>query len=147
MDPITLATSAFTAIKGGVEVGKQLTDLSHHIMKFVHQMTAVEEEHKKEKSRWFSSPNEEALDTFFKLKKVHDMEEELRSVFMLYGNINMWNDFVAIRAKCRKDRQLAKEKKIRERAELMQYLTYGGLVLGVLAVIAVFVVNWVMLTK
>ena len=47
MDPITLYTSAFTAIKSGVEVGKQLTDLSHQIIKFVGGMSKVEEEHKK----------------------------------------------------------------------------------------------------
>ena len=49
LDPISLATSAFAAIKSGVEVGKQLNDLSHHIIKFVKQMSAVEEEHKKRK--------------------------------------------------------------------------------------------------
>ena len=52
MDPITLCTSAFTAIKSGVEVGKQLTDLSHQIITFVGGMSKVEEEHKKKKSSW-----------------------------------------------------------------------------------------------
>jgi hypothetical protein len=75
------------------------------------------------------------------------MEEQLREVFMLYGNINMWNEFVAIRAKVRKDRQIARAKKRRERAELIQFLTYGGLVLGVIAVICIFVVNYFLLTK
>ena len=74
MDPITLCTSAFTAIKSGVEVGKQLTDLSHQIIKFVGGMSKVEEEHKKKKSSWFTSSNEQALDTFFSLQKVHQME-------------------------------------------------------------------------
>ena len=66
---------------------------------------------------------------------------------MLYGTINMWNEFVAIRAKVRKDRQLAIAKRKRERAELMQFLTYGGLTLGVLAIIAIIGINYLMLTK
>ena len=147
MDPITIATSAFAAIKSGVSVGKELHSLSGQIIKFVNQMTNVEEEHKKQKASWFTSSDEEALDTFFKLKQVHDMENQLREMFMLYGNINMWNEFVAIRAKVRKDRQLAIAKRKRERAELMQFLTYGGLTLGVLAIIAIIGINYLMLTK
>tara|TARA_R100001510_G_scaffold30032_1_gene26731 strand:- start:20226 stop:20669 length:444 start_codon:yes stop_codon:yes gene_type:complete len=147
MDPITIATAAFSAIKSSVEVGKQLTDVSGQIIKFVNQMTNVEEEHKKQKASWFTSSNEEALDTFFKIQKVHQMEEQLREVFMLYGNINMWNEFVAIRAKVRKERQIAKAKKQRERAELLQFLTYAGLALGVIAIIVIFSINYFMLTK
>tara|TARA_R100000773_G_C4175311_1_gene87298 strand:- start:135 stop:578 length:444 start_codon:yes stop_codon:yes gene_type:complete len=147
MDPISIATAAFTAIKSSVEVGKQLTDVSGQIIKFVNQMTNVEEEHKKQKASWFTSSNEEALDTFFKIQKVHQMEEQLREVFMLYGNINMWNEFVAIRAKVRKDRQIARAKKRRERAELLQFLTYGGIVLGVIAIIVIFCVNYFLITK
>ena len=45
MDPITIATSAFTAIKSGVAVGKELHSLSGQIIKFVKQMNIVEEEH------------------------------------------------------------------------------------------------------
>ena len=147
MDPISIATAAFTAIKSGVSVGKELHSLSGQIIKFVNQMTNVEEEHKKQKASWFTSSDEEALDTFFKLKQVHDMENQLREMFMLYGTINMWNEFVAIRAKVRKDRQLAIAKRKRERAELMQFLTYGGLTLGVLTIIAIIGINYLMLTK
>ena len=147
MDPLTIATAAFGAIKSSVEVGKQLTDVSGQIIKFVNQMTNVEEEHKKQKASWFTSSNEEALDTFFKIQKVHQMEEQLREVFMLYGNINMWNEFVAIRAKVRKDRQIAKAKKQRERAELLQFLTYGALALGIIALVIIFTVNYFLITK
>ena len=111
LDPISLATSAFAAIKSGVEVGKQLNDLSHHIIKFVKQMSAVEEEHKKKKSSWFTSSNEEALDTYFKLKKVHDMENQLRELFMWYGAPNAWDEFIAIRSDIRKKKQKKKKEK------------------------------------
>ena len=48
MDPLTIATAAFGAIKQGVSVGKELHSLSGQIIKFVKQMNVVEEEHKKE---------------------------------------------------------------------------------------------------
>ena len=47
-DPISIATMAFGAIKSGVEVGKKLTDLSGHIVRFVSQMSLIEDDHKKE---------------------------------------------------------------------------------------------------
>ena len=50
MDPISIATTAFTVIKQGVSVGKELHSLSGQIIKFVKQMNILEEEHKKEKS-------------------------------------------------------------------------------------------------
>ena len=59
----------------------------------------------------------------------------------------MWNEFVAIRAKVRKERQIAKAKKQRERAELLQFLTYAGLALGVIAIVVIFSINYFMLTK
>jgi|TARA_R100001440_G_scaffold13718_1_gene23651 hypothetical protein len=147
MDPITLCTSAFSAIKSGVEVGKQLTDLSHQIIKFVGGMSRVEEQHKKKKSSWFTSSNEEALDTFFSLQKVHQMEEQLREVFMLYGNINMWNEFVAIRAKIRKERRRKKEREALERAETIKLISYGAIVVGILIIIVIFYLNFKMLNN
>lgn len=147
MDPITLCTSAFSAIKSGVEVGKQLTDLSHQIIKFVGGMSRVEEQHKKKKSSWFTSSNEEALDTFFSLQKVHQMEEQLREVFMLYGDINMWNEFVAIRAKIRKERRRKKEREALERAETIKLISYGAIVVGILIIIVIFYLNFKMLNN
>ena len=111
LDPLSLATSAFAAIKSGVEIGKQLNDVSHHIVKFVKQMNVVEEEHKKKKSSWFTSSNEEALDTYFNLKKVHDMENQLRELFMWYGAPNAWDEFIAIRSDIRKKKQKERERK------------------------------------
>ncbi|OUU24147.1 MAG: hypothetical protein CBB97_12410 [Candidatus Endolissoclinum sp. TMED37] len=147
LDPISLATSAFAAIKSGVEVGKQLNDLSHHIIKFVKQMSAVEEEHKKKKSSWFTSSNEEALDTYFKLKKVHDMENQLRELFMWYGAPNAWDEFIAIRSDIRKKKQKEKERKAKERAELIKIASYIGVGILVVAAIVVFALNYKMLTS
>jgi hypothetical protein len=52
MDPISIATSAFAAIKSGISVGKELHSLSGQIIKFVKQMNVVEEEHKKEREQF-----------------------------------------------------------------------------------------------
>ena len=147
VDPISIATSAFAAIKSGIEVGKQLTDVSHHIIRFVSQMTKVEEEHKKKKSSWFTSSNEEALDTYFKLKQVHDMENQLREMFLLYGAPNAWNEFIAIRSDIRKKKQKEKERKAKERAELIKIASYIGVGILVMVAIVVFIFNYKMLTS
>ena len=146
-DPISIATMAFGAIKSGVEVGKKLTDLSGHIVRFVSQMSLIEDDHKKEKSKWFASSTEEALDTYFKLKKVHEMEDQLRSVFMLYGAPNAWNEFVAIRSDIRKKKQREKERLARERAELIKIASYIGAVLLIVTACIIFGINYKMITQ
>ena len=141
MDPITIATSAFTAIKSGVAVGKELHSLSGQIIKFVKQMNIVEEEHKKEKSKWFTSANEEALDTYFQLKQVHDMENQLREMFMLYGAPNAWSEFIAIRTDIRKQRQAAIAKKKKEREDFMMLCAYGALVIALIGLASILLIN------
>ena len=141
MDPISIATTAFTVIKQGVSVGKELHSLSGQIIKFVKQMNVVEEEHKKEKSKWFTSSNEEALDTYFKLKQVHDMENQLREMFMLYGAPNAWSEFVAIRTDIKKKRIAAIAKKKKEREEFLMFCAYSALVISVIGVLTLLLLN------
>ena len=141
MDPITLATSAFTVIKEGVAVGKELHSLSGHIVKFVKQMSVVEEEHKKEKSKWFTSSNEEALDTYFKLKQVHDMENQLREMFMLYGAPNAWSEFIAIRTDIKKKRQAAIAKKKKEKENFITACAYVALIIALIGLASLLLID------
>ena len=141
MDPLTIATAAFGAIKQGVSVGKELHSLSGQIIKFVKQMNVVEEEHKKEKSKWFTSSNEEALDTYFKLKQVHDMENQLREIFMLYGAPNAWSEFIAIRTDIKKKRQAAIAKKKKEREDFIMICAYGALVIALIGLASLLLLN------
>ena len=141
MDPITIATSAFAAIKSGVSVGKELHSLSGQIIKFVKQMNVVEEEHKKEKSKWFTTTNEEALDSYFKLKQVHDMENQLREMFMLYGAPNAWSEFIAIRTDIKKKRQATIAKKKKEREDFIMICAYGALAIALIGLISLLLLN------
>ena len=141
MDTITIATSEFTAIKSGVAVGKELHSLSGQIIKFVKQMNVVEEEHKKEKSKWFTTTNEEALDSYFKLKQVHDMENQLREMFMLYGAPNAWSEFIAIRTDIKKKRQAAIAKKKKEREDFIMICAYGALAIALIGLISLLLLN------
>ena len=141
MDTISIATTAFTVIKQGVSVGKELHSLSGQIIKFVKQMNIVEEEHKKEKSKWYTSSNEEALDTYFKLKQVHDMENQLREMFMLYGAPNAWSEFIAIRTDIKKKRQAAIAKKKKDRENLIMICAYGALVISLIGLASLLLIN------
>ena len=141
MDPLTIATAAFGAIKQGVSVGKELHSLSGQIIKFVKQMNVVEEDHKKENSKWYTSSNEEALDTYFKLKQVHDMENQLREMFMLYGAPNAWSEFIAIRTDIKKKRQAAIAKKKKEREDFIMICAYGALVIALIGLASLLLLN------
>ena len=134
MDPISISTPAITVIKQGVSVGKELHSLSG-------QMNIVEEEHKKEKSKWYTSSNEEALDTYFKLKQVHDMENQLREMFMLYGAPNAWSEFIAIRTDIKKKRQAAIAKKKKDRENLIMMCAYAALVIALIGLASLLLIN------
>ena len=136
-----IATTAFTVIKQGISVGKELHSLSGQIIKFVKQMNIVEEEHKKEKSKWYTSSNEEALDTYFKLKQVHDMENQLREMFMLYGAPNAWSEFIAIRTDIKKKRQAAIAKKKKDRENLIMMCAYAALVIALIGLASLLLIN------
>ena len=141
MDPISIATSAFAAIKSGISVGKELHSLSGQIIKFVKQMNVVEEEHKKEKSKWFTSSNEEALDTYFKLKQVYYMNNKLIEMFILYSSLNTWIDFLSIKTDIKKKRLAAIAQKKKEREEFLMFCAYCALAIYLIGLITLLLMN------
>ena len=64
MDPITIATAAFAAIKTGVSVGKDLQSLTGDIGKLWGAIDQIKDEHNSEKSKRRGSVEEQALQTF-----------------------------------------------------------------------------------
>ena len=102
-------------------------------------MSTVEEEHKKEKSKWFTSSNEEALHTYFALKQVHDMENQLREIFTWHGAPGAWSEFVAIRTDIRKKKLAAEAKRKAEKEQFMVNCAYALLAVSLIGLIVFLV--------
>ena len=123
MDPVTAisaATAAFTTIKKGFELGREVESMYGDIGRWMTATQVIKDTHTsaKSKGKKYGSVEEEALETFGALKKAKAMEDELRNWLIATHGMNAWNDLLRIQAKIRKAR--AEEiKRKKEEFELM----------------------------
>lgn len=118
MEPITAAVAAFTAVKKGIQVGKDLHDMAGDIGKLWGGIDAARGAHTKKKSAVFISVEEEALQTFAAKRKADEIEKELREFIIYTLGGAAWTQLIEIRGQVRKQRAdvALAEKKKRQKA-------------------------------
>ena len=138
MDPISaiaVATTAYSAIKKGFSVGREIESMSKDLGRWMGAIQDVKEGHNKKKGRSFGSVEEESLETFAALKKAQQMEDELRTfVNMNYGP-NAWNEVIRLQADIRIKKKDAVEDAKKKQKELIEN--------GILAVCGLFFIAFV----
>ena len=138
MDPISaiaVATTAYSAIKKGFSVGREIESMSKDLGRWMGAIQDVKEGHNKKKGRSFGSVEEESLETFAALKKAQQMEDELRTfVNMNYGP-NAWNEVIRLQAGIRVKKKEAVEDAKKKQKELIEN--------GILAVCGLFFIAFV----
>ena len=145
MDPVTAisaATAAFTTIKKGFELGREVESMYGDIGRWMTATQVIKDTHTNAKSRGkkYGSVEEEALETFGAMKKAKAMEDELRNWLIATHGINAWNDLLRIQAKIRKAR--AEEiKRKKEEFELMLKWILGIMGFVIAAIIMIFIAN------
>ena len=120
MDPITaiaIASTAFNAIKKGIQIGKDVESMSGDISRWMGAIGNVREAEKKAKNPPLfkslfnrDSVEQEALDAFAAMKKAKAMENELRTFINFEYGPNAWNEILKIQADIRKQRLQEKRK-------------------------------------
>ena len=119
VDPITAfgaATAAFSAIKKGFEIGRDVESMYGDIGRWMTSCETVNKEAAKAKKSGMSV-EEEALEVFAHKKKIQAMEQELRTFVNMSHGPNAWNEVLRIQAEIRKKRKeaiLAAKKKQEE---------------------------------
>ena len=145
MDPVTAisaATAAFTTIKKGFELGREVESMYGDIGRWMTVTQVIKDTHTsaKSKGKKYGSVEEEALETFGAMKKAKAMEDELRNWLIATHGINAWNDLLRIQAKIRKAR--AEEiKRKKEEFELMLKWILGIMGFVIAAIIMIFIAN------
>ena len=123
MDPISaiaVATTAYSAIKKGFSVGREIESMSKDLGRWMGAIQDVKEGHNNKKGRSFGSVEEESLETFAALKKAQQMEDELRTfVNMNYGP-NAWNEVIRLQAGIRVKKKEAVEDAKKKQKELIE---------------------------
>lgn len=131
MDPITaigIATTAYSAIKKGFEVGKEVESMAGDLGRWMNAINAVKTSHSKAKGRRFGSVEEEALETFAAKKKAEQMENDLRNFIVGQYGVNAWQDIIRIQADLRKKQKEAEQLAAQQRDELIYNLFIIGII-------------------
>ncbi len=135
LDPVSI-TAAYTAVKKGIEVGKDITQLMSEIGSLWSAIEEVETGYRKEKQNK-KSVEEEALDLFAAKCAAKDAEENLRNIVIATRGFNAWNDMMRMRIDLRKKRKQLAAQKAQEKKELLETIMIIGAVLAASIIILV----------
>ena len=150
MAAVSAATSAFQAIKKGVEVGQDIENMAGALGKWmgaVSDIKKAEEMNRKpplfKKLFQAGSVEEEAMQIFMAKKKAEDMREQLKQIIMLTRGMSAWQELLRTEADVRKRRQ----KMIYDQKERQKKLI-DGILIGVLVLICTgAIVGFIMLLQ
>ncbi len=134
MDPITaiaIASTAFNAIKRGIEVGRDIESMSGDLSRWMGAISSIKDAENKAKNPPLfksifnpGSVEQEAIEAFAAKKKAEAMEYDLKVFVNLSYGPNAWNEILRMQGQIRKQR-LAEKKK---QQELLDNIGIGLLV-------------------
>lgn len=110
MDPITImagATAAFNAIKQGIQVGRDIQDMSGQLSQWAGAMSDLGRAETKAKNPpWWktlsSDVEQEAIQIFAAKRKAEEMRKELRQYISFSMGLSAWDELLRIEAEVRK---------------------------------------------
>ena len=133
MDPITVAMTAFAAIKAGVKLGKDTQSMMKDVGAMWGAIDEVRGQHKKKKASPFTSASEEALETFAAMKKADDLEENLKKIVIMTRGFYAWEELLKLRGRIKRERmeaEKARRAKVQQRLEIGAAVALFALLLG-----------------
>jgi hypothetical protein len=148
LDPVSaiaLASSAYNAIKKGIELGRELQDMGSQLSQWASAISDLEYfERKAEDPPWYKAFNgsaqAEAMEVFAAKKKIEAQRNELRTYIQFSYGQSGWDEFLKMEADIRKRRQAHEHRK----AEIKEMIISGLLIFLMVSSISVFfaVVLW-----
>ena len=151
MDPITaigIATTAFNAIKKGIEFGKEIESMSSDIGRWMGAIGDIREAEKKAKNPPLlktlfnkDSVEQEAIEAFAAKKKIEAMEYELKTFINFHYGPSSWNEILRIQSQIRKQRQTDRNKRESLKENIMIWILAGATVSIALTIFIVVLLN------
>lgn len=115
MDPATAiatATAAFSIIKKGISIGKDIESMSKDVGRWMGALSDLDQAEKETKNPTLlkkivaaKSIEEEAMQVFMAKKKAQQQREELRTWMMFTLGPDSWNQLLKVEGQIRKQRQ------------------------------------------
>ena len=149
---VSAATNAFSAIKKGFEVGRDIESMAGDLgrwMSAVSDIKKAEEYNRKpplfKKLFQAGSVEEEALEIFMAKKKADDMREQLKQIISFTRGPSAWQELLRTEAEIRKKRQkMIYDQKERQKAvieytiaTILVLVTTGVLIWGIRLILEV----------
>ena len=148
LDPVSaiaLASSAYSAIKKGIEIGRELQDMGGQLSQWASAISDLEYfERKAEDPPWYKAfsgnAQAEAMEVFAAKKKIEAQRNELRTYIQFSYGQSGWEEFLRTEAEIRKRRQAHEHRK----AEIKEMIISGFLIFLMISSVTAFltVVLW-----
>tara|TARA_R100000152_G_C6646127_1_gene89116 strand:- start:95 stop:571 length:477 start_codon:yes stop_codon:yes gene_type:complete len=155
MDPVTAiaaASSAFSLVKKGFEMGKDVESMYSDIGRWMGAVSDVNQAAKMAKNppifkKLFagSSIEQEAMDAFAAKKKAEAMEDELRTWINLTHGPNAWQELLKMQGRIRKQRQETLYRQAEIRRNILQVI--GIILLGIAFVGSIIGTLWMLVQR
>ena len=150
IDPFTAfaaAQTAVSAIKKGIQLGKDIGGISSDLAKFAGAISDINFAHKRaEDQPWyailFGNNGPSAMDIFAKKKQAEALRAEIKQYIQFGYGHSAWEELLRIEAQVRKERQKTMYRKAEIKQKILEW-TLGSLVVlsgvGILGVIIYFI--------
>jgi hypothetical protein len=150
IDPITAfaaAQTAVSAIKKGIQLGKDIGGISSDLAKFAGAISDIDFAHKSaENQPWyavlFGGSGPSAMDIFAKKKQAEALRAEIKQYIQFGYGQSAWEELLRIEAQVRKERQKTLYRKAEIKQTIIEWIV-GILVLvsgvGILGVVLYFI--------
>ena len=142
LDPVSaiaLASSAYSAIKKGIEIGRELQDMGGQLSQWASAISDLEYfERKAEDPPWYKAfsgnAQAEAMEAFAAKKKIEAQRNELRTYIQFSYGQSGWEEFLKTEADIRKRRAAHEHRK----AEIKEMIISGILILLIISSVTAF---------
>lgn len=148
MDPLTIgaavsvASKAFSAIKSGFAVGRDIESMSKDIGRWMGAVSDVDNAEKMAKNpplfkKLFAagSVEEEAMQAYIAKKKLQQQRQELKTWLNMSQGFGAYDELLAMEGKIRKQRQEAIYKQQQRRQKILEWVGISVLVLVIVGFI------------
>ena len=151
LDPVSalaIATSAYNALKRGIELGRELSDMGNQLGAWagaVADVKSAEEEAKDpplfKKLISSGSVEQEAMQALVARKKIEQQERELRELIVYKWGTDAYVEMMRDRARIKDTRERAILNQRRKMRKLIQNVLTVTVLLGLVGIIVAFVIG------
>ena len=155
MEPATIgillagATKCVDQLKQGIALGKDISEMTGQVSKFMQNSSDIENLEKRAKNPTFlqtifNSQNIEqiAVDSLIAKKKMQKHRQDLKNIIMMSYGPSGWNELLALEGKIRKERAEFVHKKQEQRDKIINVIAIILLTFTVIGFFAFLIYLW-----